>query len=81
MNKQINKLFGQALDEIVPSTWTNLTQDQLNAIKNRFAELLVLECVQAFESEVDTWKQMDPYQGSIKRQGTKAIKQHFGVEE
>jgi hypothetical protein len=48
---------------------------------NKFAELIVRECAQAFEAEVDTWKEMDPYQGSIKRQGTKAIKQHFGVEE
>jgi lysophospholipase L1-like esterase len=47
----------------------------------KFAELIVRECAQAFEAEVDTWKEMDPYQGSIKRQGTKAIKQHFGVEE
>ena len=47
----------------------------------KFAELIVRECATAFEAEVDTWKEMDPYQGSIKRQGTKAIKQHFGVEE
>jgi len=49
--------------------------------KEKFAELIVRECAEAFESEVDTWKEMDPYQGSIKRQGTKAIKKHFGVEE
>ena len=47
----------------------------------KFAELIVRECATAFEAEVDTWKEMDPYQGSIKRQGTKAIKKHFGVEE
>ena len=46
----------------------------------KFAELIVKECTTAFEAEVDTWKEMDPYQGSIKRQGTKAIKKHFGVE-
>ena len=46
----------------------------------KFAELVVKECANAFETEVDTWKEMSPYQGSIKRQGTKAIKQHFGVE-
>lgn len=45
------------------------------------AELIVRECATAFETEVDTWKEMDPYQGSIKRQGAKAIKKHFGVEE
>ena len=53
--------------------------DQENVEK--FAELIVRECATAFEAEVDTWKEMDPYQGSIKRQGTKAIKKHFGVEE
>jgi hypothetical protein len=47
----------------------------------KFAELIVRECANAFETEVDTWKEMDPYQGSIKRQGTKAIKEHFGVKE
>ena len=47
----------------------------------KFAELIVRECAIAFEAEVDTWKEMDPYQGSIKRQGTKAIKKHFGVKE
>jgi hypothetical protein len=46
----------------------------------KFAELIVQKCAEVFEAEVDTWKEMDPYQGSIKRQGTKAIKQHFGVE-
>ena len=47
----------------------------------KFAQLIVKECATAFEAEVDTWKEMNPYQGSIKRQGTKAIKKHFGVEE
>jgi len=46
----------------------------------KFAELIVKECAQAFEAEVDTWKEMVPYQGSMKRKGTQAIKQHFGVE-
>ena len=30
----------------------------------KFAELIVRECATAFEAEVDTWKEMDPYQGS-----------------
>ena len=51
------------------------------AYESKFAELIVRECAQAFEAEVDTWKEMEPYQGSMKRKGTQAIKQHFGVEE
>ena len=49
--------------------------------EQRFAELIVAECVQAYEMEVDTWKWMNPFQGSIKRLGSKAIKRHFGVEK
>jgi len=47
----------------------------------KFAEMIVKECATAFEAEVDTWKEMDPYQGSMKRKGTQAIKQHFGVKQ
>lgn len=47
---------------------------------DKFVELIVQECANAFRKEVDTWKEMSPYQGSIKRQGTKAIKKHFGVK-
>ena len=53
----------------------------LEAEMAKFAELIVKECATAFEAEVDTWKEIDPYQGSIKRQGIQAIKKHFGVEE
>jgi hypothetical protein len=73
MNERIKELAEESgigyLSSVHPSTL------------EKFAELIVRECATAFEAEVDTWKEMDPYQGSIKRQGTKAIKKHFGVEE
>jgi len=81
MNERTADLFAQALDEAVPETWTTLNPVQLMRLRDKFAELIVRECAKAFEAEVDTWKEMDPYQGSIKRQGAKAIKQHFGIEE
>ena len=76
MNERIKELAEQAAEycktqprEIAGTMW-----------EEKFAELIVRECATAFEAEVDTWKEMNPYQGSIKRQGTKAIKKHFGVE-
>jgi len=75
MNERIAKLYDQAL---VLESNGDYVAGELDPVK--FAELIVRECAQAFEAEVDTWKQMDPYQGSIKRQGAKAIKQHFGVK-
>ena len=75
MNERIAKLYDQA---IILESNGDYVAGELDPVK--FAELIVRECANAFETEVDTWKEMSPYQGSIKRQGTKAIKQHFGVE-
>ena len=82
MNERLKQLAKQA-SIMVDTTLGQTTMPEYKAQVdlNKFAELIVRECAQAFEAEVDTWKQMDPYQGSIKRQGAKAIKEHFGVEE
>ena len=80
MNERINELFDKALDEVIPNTWTNLTMDQLNDIKNYFAELIVKECVQACINEGKTyaWESAGEYQSNLY---ASAIKEHFGVEE
>jgi hypothetical protein len=77
MNERIRELLKQATKEVDPHdrVWVFSKVDQA-----KFAELIIQECATAFEAEVDTWKEMDPYQGSMKRKGTQAIKQHFGVE-
>ena len=46
MNERINELFGQALDQAVPETWTTLNPAQLSKLKNKFAELIVRECAE-----------------------------------
>lgn len=82
MNERIRELAEQARKYVADAIELGFPQDQVDDIRDeKFAELIVKECCQAFETEVDTWKQMDPYQGGMKRAGTKAIKQHFGVEE
>ena len=86
MNEQLKQLAEQAEEytrlKHNNAYWRLLDDMQEDLTwREKFAELIVRECAQAFEAEVDTWKQMDPYQGSIKRQGAKAIKEHFGVEE
>ena len=82
MNERIKALAEQADGQFYEgfAGSTNFVKFAENDFE-KFAELIVRECATAFEAEVDTWKEMDPYQGSIKRQGTKAIKKHFGVEE
>ena len=82
MNKRIQQLAEQAGIAVWgDAVYMYDPKDTLDStVMAKFAELIVRECATAFEAEVDTWKEMDPYQGSIKRQGTKAIKRHFGVE-
>lgn len=50
MNERINELFGQALDQAVPETWTTLTPAQLSKLKEKFAELIVQECARIARS-------------------------------
>ena len=82
MNERLEQLALQAgmTDDKFGMYFAKDKHDEDGVDLEKFAELIVRECATAFEAEVDTWKEMDPYQGSIKRQGTKAIKQHFGVE-
>ena len=76
MNERINELFDKALDEVVPNTWTNLTMDQLNDIKNKFAELIVRECAQVCRDQPNIYAlKADRDNCAI------AIEEHFGIEE
>ena len=95
MNNRINELFGNALDEAVPETWTTLNVQQLSRLKDKFAELIVRECVQFIDEEN---VRLCEYQNSLPEGDTnrredcdlviekcldlvEGLKEHFGVEE
>ena len=44
MNERIRQLAGQALDQVVPYTWTRLDYDEIQRLQEYFAELIVKEC-------------------------------------
>jgi hypothetical protein len=81
MNDKLHDIARQAAEWAKKESTSPWSRHYGELYDEKFAELIVRECATAFEAEVNTWKEMDPYQGSIKRQGTKAIKKHFGVEE
>ena len=76
MNKRIEELLGQAYDEAVPETWTTLSSEQLERIYEKFAELIVQECVRYFNEDY----QRD-FDTLWREDLSKGIKNHFGVEE
>ncbi len=76
MNERIEKLFGQALDQAVPETWTALTPAQLSKLKDKFAELIVREC-----AEFVDYRLTNPDGASMAWCDGSDIKQHFGVDQ
>jgi len=88
MNERINKLFGQAMDQAIPETWTTLTHSQLSILKDKFAELLVrdvLDVCGKVNKDFEQWTETH-YIDSMQRQiGVNhcrlAIKEHFGINE
>lgn len=87
MNKRIEALLEQALDQAVPETWTTLNLEQVGKITEKFAELIVRECANIILNN-DIEKQEDygvnhPYFGGWERgviDSCQIIKKHFGVE-
>ena len=64
----IDKLWGQALDRVVPDTYSSLSLTQVEKVKTVFAELIVKECAEIADTA-------EPFLASD------LIKEHFGVKE
>ena len=77
MTQRIDELFGQALDQAVPETWTTLDPVQLSRLKNKFAELIVKECAEVGLDSVEDGDDLD----AIMKRVHNNILTHFGVEE
>jgi hypothetical protein len=77
MNKRIQEITGQVLDELVPETWTRLGYDKIKEIQNRTAELIVQEAIAVVQRR---------FMGDLNREDMEIrrcvedVKKHFGVE-
>ena len=88
MNERIKQLLGQAYDEAVPETWTTLSSEQLGRIYEKFAELIVRECIQNIRdnmeyAKVDTDGDKELFLETLRTSGhfyITELKAHFGVE-
>ena len=79
MNERIRELAGQALDRVVPYTWTRLDYDEIQRLQEYFAELIVRECVGVVEGGHFLHDQAPT--ALFAKECSGAIKRHFGVEE
>ena len=79
MNERIRELAGKALDRAVPETWTTLTPEQLEKVQEKFAELIVQECV-AIVDDAERGGSNEIWDNAVKFI-KRDLLEHFGVEE
>jgi len=84
MNEQIKLLAGQALDKVVPYTWTKLDYEEIQKLQEYLAKSVVKECIR----ELEIGKRCDIYTGDVFKDEYNdcidaqiaMLKDHFGVE-
>jgi hypothetical protein len=55
MRKRIKELAGAAYDQAVPETYTHLTAEQLERVLDKFAELIIKDCVDYINYRTEDW--------------------------
>ena len=81
MNERINELFEQALKEFNEEN-KYATIIVPNPLKEKFAELIVRECVSTVENLSPGYQDYrNQIEDAFRRDCVEQIKEHFGVEE
>jgi hypothetical protein len=70
VNERIDQLWGEALDQAVPETYTRLSHSQVLKVKQVFAELIVRECADIATINQHEWHSAGSY-----------VLKHFGFEQ
>jgi hypothetical protein len=76
MNERIKTLMGKTLDSEFSHTWDTMTYEGLLQFSEKFAELIVGECI-----EQVWYTREDGINGNISQVIKDRIKQNFGVED
>jgi hypothetical protein len=81
MNKErIKLLANQALDEVVPYTWTTLSYGEVQKLQNRFAELIVREFIDIIDASREEAIDLNLSGGESMSILKHYTKKRFGVE-
>jgi len=81
MNERIRQLAGQALDRVVPYTWTRLDYDEIQRLQEYFAQLIVRECGKVIVNGGYRNPALGEKLPLTPPEIATMIKEHFGVEE
>ena len=81
MNERIRQLAGQALDRVVPYTWTRLDYDEIQRLQEYFAQLIVQECGKVIVNGGYRNPALGEKHPLTPPEIAKMIEEHFGVDE
>ena len=86
MNERIDQLWGEALDQAVPETYSQLSHSQVLKVKQVFAHMIVRECLAHGKlTQSQTVVNGSEEYNAGREMGIEVfmnqIKLHFGVEE
>lgn len=83
MNDQIKALMGQTLDEKFAGTWSTMDMQDLTKFAEKFAQLIVRECVTLADKESERYSNLDQEYCSMAMVDNyrELVRKHFGVEE
>jgi ABC-type branched-subunit amino acid transport system ATPase component len=56
VKERIDQLWGQALDQAVPETYSQLSHSQVLKVKQVFAQLIVAECLKIAKNREDEFE-------------------------
>ena len=79
MNEHIKKLAAQALDKVVPYTWSTLDRDEVTKLQEYLAELIVLECANQCDLLLNNKMSSEWTRGT--HDCSREIRKYFGVEQ
>ena len=83
MNERIKELMGKTLDDKFSHTWDTMTYEGLLMFSEKFAQLIVSECIYEVEGLQVLQSTLDRSQHWNRAIAHTALhlKEHFGVEE
>lgn len=80
MNERIKELMGQTLDSKFSYTWTTMDYKDIEKFSEKFAELIVRECVKVmYDNAIE--RKVPPDINQTPTHYAVAVLEHFGVEE
>ena len=87
MNERIEELMGKTLDDKFSHTWDTMTHEGLLQFSEKFAELIVRECIDKITTydlvpgHSAKWEDIYDIHTRLLQDLGEELKEHFGVEE